>query len=106
VPLFGRKRRDDPPSITLRDILLASMPLEKVATYSHSLTPWSHFAAAYQALRNGDHHAAIQHLQKVVHMGDSKRASICKRGTVCGSWASRPHLTWRGRSTASWWRSG
>lgn len=68
MPLFGRKRRDDSPSITLRDILRASAPLEKMTTYSHSLSPCPHFPAAHQALRNGDHHAAIQHLQKVVHM--------------------------------------
>jgi hypothetical protein len=71
VPLPGRKRRDDPPSITLRDILLASVPLEKVATSSQGFSgdpPWSHFAAAHWALRNGDHDAAIQQLRRVVQM--------------------------------------
>jgi hypothetical protein len=68
VPLPGRRRRDDSPSITLRDILRASAPLEKVATVSHTLPPWSHFAAAHGALLNGDQDAAIQQLQQVVHM--------------------------------------
>jgi hypothetical protein len=68
--VWSRKRKGSTPLAGLRDALFADASLEEVA--GHATSPsddvWSHFAAAQQALSNGDKIAAIQHLRQVQEM--------------------------------------
>jgi hypothetical protein len=68
-PVFRRKRRGD--LLTgMRGLLLSTDPLEQVATrYAESPqedSPWAYFAAAQQALSQGDENTAIRELRTVV----------------------------------------
>jgi hypothetical protein len=68
--LWSRKRKGSTPLAGLRDALFADASLGEVASRATSPSddPWSHFAAAQQALSQGDKIGAIQELRRVEEM--------------------------------------
>ena len=68
--LWSRKRKGSTPLAGLRDALFADASLGEVASRATSPSddPWSHFAAAQQALSKGDKIGAIQELRRVEEM--------------------------------------
>lgn len=68
--LWPRRRKEGPLPAEVRDTVFADASLEGIARRAASSSDdvWSHFAAAQQALREGDKIGAIQEIRRVEEM--------------------------------------
>ena len=82
--LWSRRRKGSALNAGMRDGLFADESLEDVASRATSTSDdiWSHFAAAQQALREGDKIGAIQAIRRVEEMEGKKHAFTFRRGIV------------------------